>query len=77
MDSRNDTDVYFRKRRRDIFALDDRASSKAWQNYIIWILSDKKALKGKRWSTLSKNWSPYRTYACSYLWGWKDNAPKI
>jgi len=26
---------------------------------------------------LSANWSPYRTYACRYLWGWKDNEPKV
>jgi len=24
---------------------------------------------------VSKKWSPYRTYACRYLWGWKDNTP--
>jgi DNA-3-methyladenine glycosylase II len=24
---------------------------------------------------ISAKWTPYRTYACRYLWGWKDNAP--
>ncbi len=25
---------------------------------------------------ISAKWSPYRTYACRYLWGWKDKEPK-
>jgi len=36
---------------------------------------DKKAMKEKMLS-VSKKWSPYRTYACRYLWGWKDNVPE-
>lgn len=25
---------------------------------------------------VAEPWRPYRTYACRYLWHWKDNAPK-
>jgi DNA-3-methyladenine glycosylase II len=24
---------------------------------------------------IAEQWSPYRTYACMYLWRWKDNPP--
>jgi len=23
---------------------------------------------------IAEKWKPYRTYACKYLWGWKDGA---
>jgi DNA-3-methyladenine glycosylase II len=26
---------------------------------------------------ISKKWSPYRSYACMYLWRWKDNPPPL
>ncbi len=26
---------------------------------------------------IAEQWSPYRTYACLYLWRWKDNPPAI
>lgn len=33
--------------------------------------TDKKLLQEKI-EKISLKWSPYRTYACKYLWGWKD-----
>lgn len=24
---------------------------------------------------IAEKWKPYRTYACRYLWDWKDNEP--
>jgi DNA-3-methyladenine glycosylase II len=35
-------------------------------------MTDKKAFRQKM-IQLSTKWSPYRTYACRYLWGWTDN----
>ena len=32
---------------------------------------DKKLMKEKILQ-ISGKWSPYPTYACRYLWGWKD-----
>ncbi len=26
---------------------------------------------------IAEQWSPYRTYACMYLWRWKDNPPAL
>jgi DNA-3-methyladenine glycosylase II len=26
---------------------------------------------------IAEQWSPYRTYACMYLWRWKDNVPVV
>lgn len=60
--------------REDVFALDDLGI----QQGIIKLYKleglDKKALKEKM-IQVSKKWSPYRTYACRYLWGWKDDVP--
>jgi DNA-3-methyladenine glycosylase II len=36
---------------------------------------DKKQFR-EQLTKISAKWSPYRTYACLYLWNWKDNAPK-
>jgi DNA-3-methyladenine glycosylase II len=33
--------------------------------------TDKKLLQ-KKMEIISLKWSPYRTYACRYLWGWQD-----
>lgn len=60
--------------REDIFAIDD------WgiQNAMIAIYKldrdDKKAFREKM-LRISTKWSPYRTYACMYLWRYKDNRP--
>ena len=61
--------------REDIFAVDDLGIQQAICKLYKIDATDKKAMKQKM-LTISAKWSPYRTYACRYLWGWKDNAPK-
>lgn len=57
--------------REDVFALDDLGIQQAICKLYKVDATDKKAMKEKMLS-ISKKWSPYRTYACRYLWGWKD-----
>lgn len=61
--------------REDVFAVDDLGIQQAMCKLYKIDDSDKKAMKEKMLA-VSKKWSPYRTYACRYLWGWKDNEPK-
>ena len=61
--------------REDIFAVDDLGIQQAICKLYKIDAEDKKAMK-ERMLQVSTKWSPYRTYACRYLWGWKDNAPK-
>jgi len=60
--------------REDVFAIDDLGLQQA-----IIKLYDLKHRKKKimldKITKISKQWSPYRTYACMYLWRWKDNPP--
>lgn len=62
--------------REDVFALDDLGIQQSIAKLYKLDITDKKAFREKM-ITVSAKWSPYRTYACRYLWGWKDNAPKI
>ena len=63
--------------REDIFAVDDLGIQQAICKLYNIDAADKKAMKAKM-LTISKKWSPYKTYACRYLWGWKDNtAPPL
>ena len=61
--------------REDVFALDDLGIQQAICKLYKIDAADKKAMKEKM-LIVSKKWSPYRTYACRYLWGWKDNTPQ-
>ncbi len=61
--------------REDVFALDDLGIQQSFARLFKLDATDKKLLKEKMLQ-LSLKWSPYRTYACLYLWGWKDNTPK-
>lgn len=62
--------------RDDVFAVDDLGIQQAICKLYKVDAADKKAMKGKM-LRISKKWSPYRTYACRYLWGWKDNSPTV
>ena len=62
--------------REDVFALDDLGIQQSITKLYQLDAKDKKTLKEKMLQ-LSAKWSPYRTYACRYLWGWKDNEPKV
>ncbi len=60
--------------REDVFALDDLGIQQAVCKLYNIDAGDKKLMKEKMLN-VSKKWSPYRTYACRYLWGWKDSTP--
>jgi len=62
--------------REDVFALDDLGIQQSIQKLYQLEGLDKKALKEKMLQ-VSEKWKPYRTYACRYLWGWKDNVPAV
>jgi DNA-3-methyladenine glycosylase II len=61
--------------REDVFALDDLGIQQAICKLYNIDGADKKNMKVKMLQ-VSEKWSPYRTYACRYLWGWKDNVPQ-
>lgn len=58
--------------REDIFAIDDLGIQQAMCKLYGIDISNKKEMKEMMLQKSAK-WSPYRTYACRYLWGWKDN----
>jgi len=62
--------------REDVFALDDLGIQQSIQKLYQLEGLNKKALKEKMLQ-VSEKWKPYRTYACRYLWGWKDNMPVV
>jgi DNA-3-methyladenine glycosylase II len=62
--------------REDVFAVDDLGIQQAIIALYKINETDKKIIKEKMLK-ISTKWSPYRTYACRYLWSWKDNLPKI
>ncbi|HSQ45193.1 MAG TPA: hypothetical protein VLM16_09365 [Ginsengibacter sp.] len=57
--------------REDVFAMDDLGLKNSVIKLYKIKATDKKLLRGKI-EKISLKWSPYRTYACRYLWGWKD-----
>lgn len=61
--------------REDVFAVDDLGIQQAICKLYKIDDADKKEMK-LQMLKVSAKWSPYRTYACRYLWGWKDSAPK-
>lgn len=62
--------------REDVFAMDDLGLQKGVIKLYNIKETDKKLLRQKI-EKISKKWSPYRTYASRYLWGWKDSAPPV
>ena len=62
--------------REDVFALDDLGIQQSMTRLYQLDTTNKKALKLKM-IEISEGWSPYRTYACRYLWGWKDEPKKL
>ena len=57
--------------REDIFAVDDLGIQQAMTKIYKLDPTDKKAMKEKMLK-ISARWSPYRTFACLYLWDHKD-----
>lgn len=62
--------------REDLFAIDDLGLRQA-----VIRLYDLKQRKKKTLDAailkIAGQWAPYRTYACMYLWRWKDNPPPM
>lgn len=58
--------------REDVFAVDDLGIQQAMTRLYKLDATDKKLLKEKMLK-LAEKWRPYRTYACRYLWSWKDD----
>jgi DNA-3-methyladenine glycosylase II len=66
--------LMFALSREDVFAIDDLGIQNAMIALYKLDRADKKQFK-EDMLRISKKWSPYRTYACMYLWRWKDNPP--
>lgn len=58
--------------REDVFAVDDLGIQQAMCKLYKISAADKKKMK-TRMLKISAAWTPYRTYACLHLWGWKDS----
>ena len=61
--------------REDVFAADDLGIQTAMIKLYKLDSTDKKMLK-QNMLRISEKWKPYRTYACMYLWRWKDGRAK-
>lgn len=57
--------------REDVFAIDDLGIQNAMIGLYGLDRSDKKKFR-EDMLRIAQKWSPYRTYACLYLWQWKD-----
>jgi DNA-3-methyladenine glycosylase II len=66
--------LMFALSREDVFAIDDLGIQNAMIALYKLDRTDKKQFK-EDMLRISKKWSPYRTYACMYLWRYKDNVP--
>lgn len=60
--------------REDLFAIDDLGLQQAVIG-LYELKHRKKKIMNARILKISEQWAPYRTYACLYLWRWKDNPP--
>jgi len=63
--------LMFTLKREDVFAVDDLGIQMAMIGLYGLDNSNKKKLKAEMMD-IAKQWAPYRTYACMYLWRWKD-----
>ena len=62
--------------RENVFALDDLGIQNAMIALYKLDRTDKKQFR-EEMLRIANKWSPYRTYACMYLWRWKDNPPPL
>lgn len=60
--------------REDLFAIDDLGLQQAVIG-LYDLKHRKKKIMHAKILKIAEQWSPYRTYACMYLWRWKDNPP--
>ncbi len=63
--------LMFTMGREDVFAVEDLGIQNAMIDLYNIKVKDKKKFKEKI-IAVSQQWSPYRTYACMYLWRWRD-----
>ncbi len=66
--------LMFTLARGDVFAVDDLGIQNAMIALYKLDNSDKRSFR-EELLRISLQWSPFRTYACLYLWHWKDNSP--
>ncbi len=64
--------LMFTMAREDVFSFDDYGIQQAVIGLYNIRVKDKKKLKIKILK-ISEAWAPYRTYACMYLWRWRDS----
>ncbi|MBL7741787.1 MAG: DNA-3-methyladenine glycosylase 2 family protein [Chitinophagaceae bacterium] len=62
--------------REDVFAPDDLGLQQAVIG-LYDLKHRKKKIMNEKIVQIAQQWSPYRTYACMYLWRWKDNVPAV
>ena len=62
--------------REDLFAIDDLGLQRAVIG-LYDLRHRKKKIMNARILKITEQWAPYRTYACMYLWRWKDNKPVV
>lgn len=62
--------------REDLFAIDDLGLQQAVTG-LYELKNRKKKTKNAAILKIAEQWAPYRTYACMYLWRWKDNPPPL
>jgi len=62
--------------REDVFAIDDLGLQQAII-HLYNLKHRKKKIMRNKILKIAEQWSPYRTYACMYMWRWKDNPPII
>ena len=60
--------------REDVFAIDDWGVQNAMIGIYKLDREDKKTFR-EAMLRIAAKWSPYRTYACMYLWRWKADSP--
>jgi DNA-3-methyladenine glycosylase II len=60
--------------REDLFAIDDWGLRQAVIG-LYELKQRKKKTQDAAILKITEQWAPYRTYACLYLWRWKDNRP--
>ena len=67
--------LMFAMEREDVFSDDDLGIQQQMAKLYGLNLQNKKILK-EQMNAIADKWKPYRSYACRYLWGWKDSANK-
>jgi len=67
--------LMFSMQREDVFSADDLGIRQAVCKLYKINPAENKKVVTENILRISEKWKPYRTYACRYLWGWKDNSP--